>query len=88
MAALLSQGSSGPDVRQAQQKLNQAGASVLPRLVEDSVFGAKTRARVMEFQRSRALVPDGMVGPKTRGFVYGGVRSPISRRKTRPDPKV
>lgn len=66
MATLLSQGSSGPDVRQAQQKLNLAGTSALPKLVEDSVFGAKTRVRVIEFQKSRGLKADGIIGPQTR----------------------
>ena len=77
MAPLLSQNSSGPDVRQAQQKLNQAGASVLPRLVEDSVFGAKTRGRLIEFQRSRGLAPDGVVGPKTRTALGMSAVAPV-----------
>jgi len=57
---------SSADTRQVQQKLNSAPGSALPRLAEDGVFGAKTRARVVEFQRQRGLVPDGVVGTKTR----------------------
>jgi peptidoglycan hydrolase-like protein with peptidoglycan-binding domain len=66
MAALLTQGSTGPAVRQVQEALNKTGPSALPKLKEDGIFGPKTRARVVEFQKSRGLVPDGIVGPKTR----------------------
>lgn len=33
--------------------------------LEDGVFGKNTRAAVMEYQRSKGLVADGIVGPKT-----------------------
>lgn len=54
------------DVRQIQHALNNAGGSLLPRLVEDGILGSKTKARVVEFQRVIRLKPDGIVGPKTR----------------------
>lgn len=66
MAALLMQGSTGPAVRQLQKDLNAAGGSSLPRLAEDGMFGSKTRARVVEFQRSKRLMADGIAGPKTQ----------------------
>ena len=59
-------GSSSADTRLVQQKLNSFPGSALPKLVEDGIFGPRTRARTMEFQRQRGLVPDGIVGSKTR----------------------
>jgi len=41
------------------------GRSSLPPLRIDGGFGAKTRVRVMEFQRQNQLLADGIVGPKT-----------------------
>jgi lysozyme len=38
----------------------------------DGVFGAKTRAAVIAFQRVRGLTPDGVVGPKTRAALAAG----------------
>ena len=57
---------SSADTRLVQQKLNGFPGSALPKLVEDGIFGPKTRARTIEFQRQRGLVPDGIVGIKTR----------------------
>jgi peptidoglycan hydrolase-like protein with peptidoglycan-binding domain len=57
---------SSADTRLVQQKLNSFPGSVLPKLAEDGIFGPKTRARTMEFQRQRGLVADGVVGSKTR----------------------
>ena len=36
-----------------------------PKLVVDNSFGPKTKAAVIEFQRTFGLVADGVVGPKT-----------------------
>src|SRR5215510_11606074 len=66
MSRLLTRGMTGPDVGDVQRALNRAGGSSLPRLAEDNIFGPKTNARVLEFQRSRGLKADGIVGPKTR----------------------
>ena len=59
-------GGSSADTRLVQQKLNSFPGSTLPRLAEDGIFGPKTRARTIEFQKQRGLVPDGVVGIKTR----------------------
>jgi hypothetical protein len=60
----LSIGMSGPKVSELQARLNLLPSS-LARLVVDGKFGPKTRARVMEFQRTNKLVNDGVAGPKT-----------------------
>lgn len=52
----LRQGDKGDDVRQLQTRLH-VGA--------DGVFGPRTEAAVVAFQKSHGLTPDGVVGPKT-----------------------
>ena len=49
-----------------QLALNAHPPTMLPLLKVDGVFGAKTEARVREFQRNNGLVPDGVVGNLTR----------------------
>ena len=49
-------GDKGPKVREIQRKLNIAA---------DGDFGPATHAAVVAFQKSKGLVPDGVVGPKT-----------------------
>jgi hypothetical protein len=69
MARTMSQGMTGPDVRSLQDVLNfhiRRGAQ----LKVDGIFGPKTRARVLDFQKSNKLVCDGLVGPKTQGKLY------------------
>lgn len=78
----LMQGCSGADVQQAQQALNRAGRSVLPALAVDGIFGSKTHARVVEFQKSRGLKPDGIIGPKTRA----ALGMPAAAPGVRPQP--
>lgn len=58
-------GSKGGTVKELQQKLNDSGAS--PPLVVDGIFGPKTRAATVTFQKSQSLEPDGIVGPLTWG---------------------
>lgn len=61
-AAVLKQGSSGTDVKTLQQKLKNwgyYGGAV------DGVFGAKTKAAVILFQKRNGLTADGIVGAKT-----------------------
>jgi peptidoglycan hydrolase-like protein with peptidoglycan-binding domain len=66
------------DTRLVQQKLNSSPGSALPKLVEDGIFGAKTKARVIEFQRQRGLVPDGVVGARTRAALGLSPGAPVS----------
>ena len=54
---LLKRGSRGGDVKKVQWKLGG--------LAVDGIFGLRTETRVKEFQRSKGLVADGIVGPKT-----------------------
>jgi hypothetical protein len=54
-------GSRGPDVKKAQQLLNQKGYS----LVTDGDFGPSTQAAVKNFQRVSGLTDDGIIGPNT-----------------------
>lgn len=63
---LLRFGSTGPAVRLLQNALNLAKSLLAP-LTTDGQFGAKTLARVREFQQNETLAPDGLVGPRTHG---------------------
>ncbi len=65
MANLLSQGSTGPEVRTLQTELNRQ-AFPRPNLAVDGIFGPLTRNAVVAFQRQAGLTPDGIVGPQTR----------------------
>jgi len=69
-AAAASSGFS-PDVQAIQKRLNQLPSS-LARLVEDGKWGARTAARVQEFQRSVGISADGQVGAQTRAALFGG----------------
>jgi peptidoglycan hydrolase-like protein with peptidoglycan-binding domain len=59
------------DVQAIQRRLNQLLSS-LARLVEDGKWGARTAARVQEFQRSVGISADGQVGAQTRAALFGG----------------
>jgi hypothetical protein len=54
---------SGAHEKWIQQRLNAHGAK--PKLVEDGVFGTKTRDRVEDFQAANGLTKDGQVGKNT-----------------------
>lgn len=54
-------GSKGNDVKYLQDLLNYHGYTVNV----DGIFGAKTEAAVKQFQKSRKLKVDGIVGQKT-----------------------
>ncbi|MPZ72597.1 MAG: tetratricopeptide repeat protein [Nitriliruptorales bacterium] len=61
----LRRGSVGPWVGRLQRTLNASSASAGPPLIDDSRFGPRTRSRVVLFQESNGLMPDGVVGPAT-----------------------
>lgn len=58
----LSQGSRGPDVAELQKKLNSLGFVAGK---ADGIFGSKTKAAVIRYQRERGLKVDGIAGPQT-----------------------
>jgi hypothetical protein len=60
----LRQGSSGPNVRALQEKLNER-VRPAPNLKTDGIFGSKTRTAVIDFQTQNWLGADGIVGPIT-----------------------
>lgn len=66
--AQLSTGSSGDEVKKIQQILQGQGYNVGP---IDGMFGAQTQAAVQAFQKSKGLVPDGIVGPLTWQALQG-----------------
>lgn len=59
----LSKGSRGAEVKTLQLLLNVAA---------DGIFGAITEEAVKDFQRSKGLTPDGIVGPKTWSALGAG----------------
>jgi hypothetical protein len=71
---MISYGSQGKDVVDAQQLLNQHGAA--PPLVIDGIFGPKTRQATIEFQKTHGLVPDGIIGLLTWGALESGAPGP------------
>jgi hypothetical protein len=77
MGRLISQGTQGADVRAIQDVLNFHIRRFQP-LVVDGVFGPKTHARVVEFQKANGLTPDGLVGPITLGKLLEEEVTPVS----------
>jgi peptidoglycan hydrolase-like protein with peptidoglycan-binding domain len=65
MYPMLRFGSQGTQVKTLQAALNIWSGRSPPVLVEDGIFGPKTRMKVVEYQVATDLVPDGIVGPKT-----------------------
>jgi len=66
---LIRVGSRGADVERIQRCLNSLRSRFpsIGQLTVDGVFGPRTQASVMEFQRIMGLNPDGIVGPLTWG---------------------
>ncbi len=81
----LREGSRGPAVRELQSKLQAAGFN--PGGV-DGVFGPKTRAAVVAFQRAQGISVDGIVGPQTWGRLTrpGGASPTTPTTPTQPAP--
>ncbi|MEM1169988.1 MAG: peptidoglycan-binding protein [Cyanobacteria bacterium P01_H01_bin.35] len=70
---VLRNGSNGYDVTLVQGLLNDAGYGSL---VADGIFGVRTDAAVMMFQKDRNLIVDGIVGSQT----WGALLPPTIRR--------
>lgn len=77
---LLKVGSVNDNVRNVQEMLNLVIATP-PALQTDRVFGAKTQARVMQFQTNSRHKPDGIVGPITgKALVAAVLTATLNRR--------
>ena len=68
--SLLEFGDRGVEVMALQQMLSKALGITL---TADGIFGAQTRAAVVDFQSRHGLTPDGVVGPKTMAALRGNV---------------
>jgi cell wall-associated NlpC family hydrolase len=72
---MVREGSRGASVSQLQNLLKNKGFNPGP---TDGIFGPKTKAAVLAFQRSQGIEVDGIVGPQTwgklRGAAGGGTR--------------
>jgi peptidoglycan hydrolase-like protein with peptidoglycan-binding domain len=79
MSRLLRQGDQGADVRALQDVLN-FHIRRLPPLPVIGRFGPSTHARVIDFQRSNGLSPDGVVGPRTAARLFETEHLPLSLR--------
>jgi hypothetical protein len=76
MSRILSQGMTGQDVRALQDVLNFHIRRGEP-LKVDGVFGPKTQARALEFQKVNGLTPDGLIGPKTNAQLFEVTELPL-----------
>lgn len=61
-AAVLKQGARGDSVKTVQQKLIRWGYL---KGSADGIFGAKTKAAVIDFQKKNGLIADGIIGTRT-----------------------
>jgi len=68
-------GDEGPEISMIQQRLKEAGFN--PGLV-DGDFGLGTEAAVIAFQKSKNLLADGIVGPKTQDALNVGSETGLS----------
>lgn len=68
---MLKYGSYGGDVKDLQNRLNQAGY----KLAVDGQFGGQTTKAVQDYQKKNGLTQDGVVGEETWGQLTGGSSS-------------
>lgn len=71
--AVLREGARGADVKNVQHALDYHMPNVVPPLVQDGIFGPKTKARTIAFQKANDLTVDGIVGPETRKALFAFV---------------
>lgn len=72
------------DVKEVQMILTGQGYNVGP---IDGNFGPQTLTAVQAFQRTKGLVPDGIIGPQTWGALRGqSVAQPITPTVPPPSP--
>jgi hypothetical protein len=82
--ALLKRGARGDAVKQLQIRLWYLGYTVDK---GDGVFGPKTEAAVLQFQREHGLAADGVVGRKTHEALVAACHAkPVVSRSRAPDP--
>ena len=77
---LIKEGSTGDAVKTLQQRLKQLGYSI----GVDGIFGKSTKNVVIQFQKSKKLTADGMVGTKTWEAL--GIKSTPKPQPTKPNP--
>jgi hypothetical protein len=77
---LLASGYQGDCVRELQKELND------PDLAVDGIFGPATERSVKGFQDDHALIPDGVVGPGTKGEL--GRANSVDSPRPKPLPQV
>ena len=77
MPRTLRAGDVGADVRALQDVLNFHIRRLAP-LAVDGIFGPKTKARVIDFQRSNRLVDDGIAGPISNNKLFESEKQQVS----------
>ncbi len=77
MGRLIRQGNKGADVRAIQDVLNFHIRRLTP-LDVDGDFGPLTHARLVDFQKSNGLKPDGIIGPNTMGKLFEEEQLPVT----------
>lgn len=83
--AVIGQGSTGAEVKQIQQVLSGQGYNVGP---IDGIYGAQTQQAVQAFQKTKGLIPDGIVGPLTWEALQGSPVRPMVLPSSKPLPPV
>ena len=68
MAKAIKYGMKGDDVKNLQTTLNNLGYN----LDVDGSFGSQTLSAVKDLQKKNGLTVDGMVGPQTQQYLFGG----------------
>lgn len=82
---LLKPGMRGRDVEWLRRRIGDIDGGPAASARQD-VYDDGLRARVMAFQSSRSLTPDGLVGEETLAYLGGGGRNGRAPSLSRPDP--